>query len=208
MEKRQLPPITSKDKEQYHQWWQGLSDDWKKVFNATMFGKGEITDDLSEEEMHDVWHSPVFRIAGPTAINPNLTFEIGNLQGIKEFVRLETLVAINSGLKGVSEVKNLTNLTGLFVYENKIKRLNGIEKLTNLKELHIHENAITSLEPIRNLTNLRRIMARDLKIKNLKGIGKKHVKNLKDFYVLPNEHLPFKAVNKMQNKIGIECKKG
>lgn len=207
MEQRVLPPITSKDRAQYQAWWQDLSDNWKKAFNQTMFNKGEITDDLTDEELHDIWHSNVFRAAGPTAPFPNLTFEVGDLSGVKALHRLEVLVVINSGLTDITALKKLTNLKSLFIYENNIKRLNGIEKLTGITELHIHENPITSLEPLKGLTNLKKVTARDLKIKSLKGIGKKHVKNLKDFYVLPNEKLPFKEVNKMQNKIGIECKK-
>ncbi len=185
MESHTLPPITSKDREQYHAWWQSLSDNWKMVFNQVMFNKGEITDDLTDEELHDIWHSPAFRIAGPKAAFPNLSFEIGDLSGVKDLHRIETLVVINSGLTKVTDLKKMTNIKALFLYENNIKRLNGIEKLKNLVEIHFHENPITSLEPLKGLTGLKKITARDLKIKSLKGIGKKHVKNLKDFYVLP-----------------------
>ena len=147
------------------------------------------------------------RFAGPTAIFPNLTFELGDLDGVVDLVNLEILVVINSGLKDIASIKSLPNLKSLFIYDNEIKRLNGIEKLTELQELHFHHNKIKTLEPLKGLTNLVKVTAGHNLIKSLKGIGKKHVKNLKEFRVLPNDNLPFKEVNKMQNKIGIECLK-
>ena len=85
-----LPEITEQDKLKYQDWWNGLTDNWKKAINQVGFQKGEIADDLTIDEIHSLWHSPALRFAGPEAMFPNLTFEIGDLEGVKYLKSLKT----------------------------------------------------------------------------------------------------------------------
>lgn len=208
MNQRTLPKRTEADDIKYQKWWEGLSDKWKKAINQAGFQKGEITDDLTLDEIHDLWHSHALRFAGPTAQYPNLTFEIEDLEGVKDITNIKVLVAINSNLTSLKPIANLTNLESLYVLENNLRTLTGIEKLKNLKELNFQNNRVKSIEPLKKLTNLHTISAVNNELKSLKGLTEKHSKNLRNFYVLPNDKLPQKEIIRLENKIGIRCLRG
>jgi hypothetical protein len=205
---KELPQITEQDKIKYQDWWNGLTENWKKAFNQAGFQKGEITDDLSMDEIHDLWHSSALRFAGPTAMFPNLTFEIGDLEGMKLFENLTTLVAINSGIKSLKPIAKLRNLQSLFVLDNELKTLTGIENMVNLTQIYFQNNQITSIEPLRKLINLVDVFAFDNKITALKGLTEKHSRNLTNFRILPNADLPQKEIIKLENRVGIRCLRG
>lgn len=149
-----LPQITEQDQLKYKNWWNDLTDTWKKAMNQAAFQKGEITDDLTVEEIHDLWHSEALRFAGPEAMFPNLTFEIGDLEAVKDFPNLKTLVAINSGIPSLKPIANLVNLEAIFVMDNQLKTLTGVEKMVNLKQFYFQNNQVISIEPLKKLINL------------------------------------------------------
>lgn len=208
MNQRTLPKRTEADDVKYQKWWNGLSDKWKKAINQAGFQKGEITDDLTLDEIHDLWHSIALRFAGPTAAYPNLTFEIGDLEGIKEIKSLKILAVMSSNITSLKPIANHTNLESLYVLDNDLRTLTGIEKLTNLKELNFQNNRVKSIEPLKKLTNLHTVSGVNNELKSLKGLTEKHSKNLRSFYVLPNDKLPQKEIIKLENKIGIRCLRG
>ncbi|MFK7950781.1 MAG: leucine-rich repeat domain-containing protein [Saprospiraceae bacterium] len=209
MKQSTLPKITKQDKIKYKDWWSALSDNWKKAINQAAFQKGEITDDLTIEEIHDLFHNSVaLRFAGPMAAYPNLTFEIGDLEGLKEIKSLKILAVMNSNITSLKPIANLTNLESLYVLDNALKTLTGIEKLSNLKELNFQNNRVKSIEPLKKLTNLHTVSAVNNEIKSLKGLTEKHSKNLRNFYVLPNDKLPQKEIIRLENKVGIRCLRG
>lgn len=203
-----LPQITAQDKTKYQKWWHGLTDNWKKAFNQAGFQKGESTADLSLDEIHQLWHSAALRFAGPQAMHPNLTFDIGNLEGVKELENLKTLIAISSGIKSLASISNMTQLEALFVHENELEDLTGIEQLKNLGQLYCQNNKIQSLKPLKELTNLETVVAFGNRIDSLKGITEKHSRRLTNFYILPNAELPQKEIIKMESRIGIRCLRG
>lgn len=203
-----LSKITEQDEEKYLNWWQNLTDTWKKAMNQVGFQKGEITDDLTVEEIHDLFHSEVLRFAGPEAMFPNLTFEIGDLEAVKDFKNLKTLVAINSGIQSLKPIANLVNLEGLFVLDNQLKTITGVEKMLNLKQFYFQNNQVISIEPLKKLTNLVDVFAFDNAIKSLKGLTENHSRNLTNFRILPNVDLPQKEIIKTENRLGIRCLRG
>lgn len=203
-----IPQITEQDKTKYQDWWNNLTNNWKKAINQAAFQKGEVIDDLTIEEIHDLWYSEALRFAGPTAMFPNLTFEIGDLEGVKDLENLTTLVAINSGIKSLKPITNLTKLASLFVLENELKTLTGVENMLNLKQFYFQNNQIISIEPLRKLTNLVDVFALNNKIMSLKGLTEKHSQNLTNFRILPNTDLPQKEIIKTENRLGIRCLRG
>lgn len=203
-----LPEITNADKGKYQNWWNDLSDKWKKAINQAVFQKGEITDDLTIEEIHSLWYSEALRFAGPEAMFPNLTFEIGDLEAVKDFPKLKTLVATNSGIQSLKPIANLIALEALFVMDNQLKELTGIEKMVNLKKLYFQNNQVTSIAPMKKLTNLVDVFAFDNKITTLQGLTENHSRNLTNFRILPNEDLPQKEIIRTENHLGIRCLRG
>ena len=203
-----LPKITEADKTKYQNWWNDLSDNWKKVINQAGFQKGEVTDDLSVDEIHSLFHSVAFRVAGPEAMFPIVSFEIGDLEGVKALENLKILVVMNSKIKSIKAISKLINLESLFVMDNELKTLTGIERMINLKQLYFQNNKVISLEPLKKLTNLEEVFAFDNELKDLKGITEKHSDKLLNFRVLPNKKLHQREIIKMENRNGIRCLRG
>ncbi|MFT6935734.1 MAG: hypothetical protein ACJA1N_000021 [Saprospiraceae bacterium] len=208
MEEIDLLKITEQEKNKYQDWWNGLSDNWKKAINQAAFQKGEITDDLSIDEIHDLWHSVAFRIAGPKAMFPNLSFEIGDLEGVKALKGLKILIVMNSGIKSIKSISRLINLESLFVMDNELKTLDGVENMVNLKQFYFQNNKVISLEPLKNMTDLEDILAYNNQIKDLKGITEKHSDKLLNFRILPNSNLHQREIIKLESKVGIRCLRG
>lgn len=203
--KQEPANITAQDKAKYQNWWNGLSDQWKKAINQAGFQKGEVTDEPSIDEMHSLWHVEALRFAGPGAMFPNLSFEIGNLDGVKELTNLKVLVAINSGIRSLKPIARLVGLEGLFVMENELKTIEGIEQMKNLKQFYFQDNEVKSIESMEKLTNLVDVFAFGNKIKSLKGLSEKHSRYLINFKILPNEKLRQKEIIKTENRLGIRC---
>ena len=207
-EQPELPPLTDADIKHYRQWWNALSDDWKKAFNKCVFNKEETTDDLTEEELHLLWFIPVVRFAGPRALYPNMSFELEDVSGLADLKHLKIVVVAHQRVRSLQPLAALHQLESLFVFDNQIKSLAGVENLKNLKQLYFQSNEVTSLEPLKDLTGLTEIYASRNKLVKLDGIGSKHAKTIQLFRVLPNDELPQKEIIRMENKIGIRCLQG
>lgn len=200
--------LTEADVQRYQQWWDSLSDSWKKAFNKCVFNKEETTDDLSGEELHLLWFIPVVRFAGPRAPYPNMSFELEDVSGLANLKHLKIVVVIHQRVRSLRPLAALRQLESLFVSDNQLESLTGIEKLKNLKQLYFQNNEITSLEPLKDLTGLTEIYASRNKLVKLDGIGGKHARTIKMFRILPNDELPQKEIIRMENKIGIRCLQG
>lgn len=189
-------------------WWNGLSSEWKTAFNEVVFRKGEVTTIPIEAEMELLMLAKTLRFAGPTAAYPNMKTVLKDLSGLAKLQNLEILVVINHNIKAINELADLRNLKSLFIFENKIESLNGIENLENLSELYIHSNKVKSLKPLEKLINLEKIYCSSNQIDSFEGITEAHSYKLKNFYILPNEHLTDRDIIKFENTCFIKCLKG
>jgi len=207
-ERSDFQSLTEMDVKQYRQWWDSLSDNWKKAFNRCVFNREETTDDLTETELHSLWSISVVRFAGPRAPFPNMSFELEDVSGLAALKHLKIVVVSHQQVSSLQPLAALHQLESLFVLDNQIKSLTGIENLKNLKQLYFQNNEISSLEPLKNLTELTEIYACRNRLVKLDGIGSKHARTLKMFRVLPNDELPQKEIIRMENKIGIRCLQG
>lgn len=200
--------LTEADVKQYRQWWDSLSDNWKKAFNKCVFNKEETTDNLTDKELHALWFIAVVRFSGPRAPFPNMSFELDDVSGLADLKYLKIVVVTHQRVTSLQPLAALHQLESLFVFDNRIKNLTGVERLKNLKQLYFQNNEITSLEPLEELTGLTEVYASQNKLVKLDGIGSKHARSIKMFRILPNDELPQKEIIRMENKIGIRCLQG
>jgi hypothetical protein len=188
------------------EWWNNLTDAWKMAFNETLF-KNKTTDTPTTEQLQSIWDLTILRMAGPTAVFPNMSFELDDLSGLRELANLEILVVVNQNLESFEEIAGLTSLNSLFLFSNRIKVLRGVEKLHGLKKLYINDNFVTTLQALSNLTNLESLHCANNKITSLKGIGKQH-KELKEFFCIPNEGIWQSEIIRFETETHIRCLKG
>jgi Leucine-rich repeat (LRR) protein len=190
----------------YNTWWHSLTEQWKQAFNEVLFQKKD-TSQPSEEQLKNIWEMKILRMAGPTAMFPNMIVTLDDLSGISRLNQLEILVVTNHNFETIEEVANLTNLNSLFVFSNKIKVLRGVEKLKGLKKLYINDNQVSTLQALSNMTSLETLHCANNIITSLKGIGKQH-KNLKEFFCLPNEGIWQSEILRFETEVQIRCLKG
>lgn len=187
-------------------WWNQLTDEWKMAFNETLL-KNKTTDTPSTAQLQSIWDLTILRMAGPTAVFPNMSFELDDLSGLRELANLEILVVVNQNIESFEEISGLTSLNSLFLFSNRIKVLKGVEKMRGLKKLYINDNLVTTLQALSNLTQLESLHCANNKITSLKGIGKQH-KELKEFFCLPNEGIWQSEIIRFETETHIRCLKG
>lgn len=207
MQQQELLPPTTEELEQYHSWWAGLPPTWKKAFNEVTLRRSS-TEQLPDDALHHIWHSPAIRFAGPTAPYPNMTFELENLDGVLALPRMEIFVFTFQKIRSIEPVAQLPQLKSLFVFNNQIETLAGVEALRDLQELYFNVNAVRSLQPLEHLTNLHTIYCNHNRLESLEGIGPQHAGVLQKFFCLPNDNLPNAEVIRVERDFGIRCMEG
>ena len=191
------------------EWWDALESQWKKAFNEAVLGNGPIENRPTRTEMESIHQAVALRFAGPTAPYPNMTFELTNLSGLAQLDKVETLVVIfHPQIGRLDSLSHMKELTGLFVNNCQLQSLEGIEELLNLQLLYVSTNEIKDIKPIKKLTNLKDFQFPYNKVTSLEGITNKHVSKMKNFVCLPNDDLPDRDIIRVENRLGIRCKRG
>lgn len=190
-------------------WWEDLEMQWKLAYNQAVFGVGPTVEPPKEDMlMMLLTQIDTLRFAGPLALNPNMSTVLTNLSGLIPLYKLRYLSLTNMEVESLQPLVNFTQLEHLFVNNNRIKSLQGIENLTKLVDLYVQQNQIKDLKPIEKLTNLHTIYALGNQLEKIDGLNENHVAKLRQFYILPNDNLPDKEILRVQNEIGIICRKG
>jgi Leucine Rich repeats (2 copies) len=201
---KQLPKPKPQDIAKCRAWWNGLTFKWQKAFDEGMFKNNDAPP--TDDQLWSLWNQPVVRLAGPTALFPNISFELDDLSGIKDLVNIEILVVVNQNISTIKEISGLKNLKSLFLFSNRLISVEGVETLTNLTEFYLNDNKITSLQPLSGLVNLTKIYCAKNKLENFDGIGTQH-KALTNFHCLPNDGVWNSEIMKFENETRIRCMK-
>jgi hypothetical protein len=196
------PPIADTHAKRL-KWWVELEPQWRAAFQFAFFGHANQP---TYEELEALWQTTTLRFAGPRAPYANMSFELTNCSGLKGMSNLEALMLMHHKLESIREVADMPTLKTLFVNNNVIRSLEGIERLKRLEQLYAQVNQLTSLEPIRNLTNLRQLYVSLNQLTTLEGLTRKHAKELKAFFCLPNEYLTDREVMRVERMAGIRCR--
>lgn len=190
-------------------WWMDLEMQWKFAYNEAIFGKGPTIEPPKDDELMILLvRADTLRFAGPMAVQPNLSTKLTNLSGLIPLYHLFYLSLSDCDITSLEPLVRHTKIEHLFLYNNKIKSLKGIEGMTNLKDLYVQNNELTDIKAVKKLTKLETFYCSSNQLTSLKGMTKHHAANRIKFYVLPNEELMDKDIIKMENKLGIKCRKG
>lgn len=199
---------TIRDLSAIKNWWTQLETQWKTAFSQAFFRQEQMLAMPSNQELVDLWQTPLLRLAGPTAFDPVTTVELTNLSGIVALKQLSYLSITNMQLTNLEALHQHTKMEYLYVYENQLTSLEGIENMLLLKELYCQGNQITTLSPIKNLIQLETVYATSNALTSLEGITLAHEEKLRNLRALPNEQLRHREVIRVQNEFGILVQKG
>jgi hypothetical protein len=188
-------------------WWSGLEPQWKKAFNEASFEKGPVEDLPSREDLDWLLTTSVLRLAGPKAAYPNLSFELTNLSGVTQMKALETLSITDHAIQSLTPLSGILGIKSLFLNNNKIDSLDGIQQLEALEMLYLQNNNITSISLLGTLYHLKEVYLSDNKLTSLAGLTEDHGSSLQNLFVLPNANLPMKEVMRVENELGLRCRK-
>lgn len=169
------------------QWWEGLSDQWKKAFNEAMLNKGPVTDMPDNNGFNWIIDCPNYRFAGPKAPHPNMSFELTDLMGLEEMSQAEMISVTHHQVVSIRPISNLIGLTSLFLNDNQLHNLEGVEKMKLLKFLVVGSNEIKSLKPIGGLMNLETLQVDWNRLDSFEGLGKENGERMRLFVGLPNK---------------------
>ena len=206
MEEISLQPPTAAEVDQYQRWWFTLSAPWKKAFNEAYFQRSS-EEMLPDDVLHGIWNAPALRFAGPTALHPNMSFELEDLSGIAGFTKITILVVAHQAIASLDPIAHWLHLESLFVFNNRIKDLDAVARMSNLKEFYFQNNPVESLKPLEHLTNLQTIYCNYTQVSSLEGIGEQHADTLRNFVCLPNDNLRDREVMRFEREVGIRCAK-
>ncbi|MEM6772539.1 MAG: leucine-rich repeat domain-containing protein, partial [Bacteroidota bacterium] len=190
------------------QWWRDLELQWKLAYNEAVFGVGPTVEPPHDDHlMLLLLQIDTLRFAGPGAENANVTTPLTNLSGLIPLYHLSYLSVTFMHLTGLTELARHTRLQHLFVYNNQLASLKGIEQATGLVNLYAQCNKLRDVEPIRRLVQLETIYVNYNELTSLGGITQKHEEKLRRFYALPNDDIRDREILRVQNEIGIICRK-
>ena len=190
-------------------WWNDLEMQWKMAYNEAVFGAGPtLAPPADDPLMMLLIGVDTLRLAGPTALNSNVSTPLTNLSGLLPLYNLKYLSITHMKIKEVRSLCHFTKLEHLFLNENQIESLHGIEPLVHIREIYVQHNQITDLKPISKLTNLETLYISNNQLTSLEGITTAHEEKLRKCYALPNEHLRDREILRVQNEVGVICRRG
>lgn len=199
---------TSEELKRARQWWKDLEGQWKLAYNEAVFGKGTTLEPPKDDELMILLiRADALRFAGPLAANPNMTTVLTNLSGLIPLYHLTYLSISNTKITSLKPLQRFTKMKHLFVYENKLTSLQGIENMLELEDLYAQNNMIHNILPIANLTNLKTLYINGNKLHSAEGLTIAHEKYMKNLFILPNEDLSQREIIRIQNEIGLICRK-
>ncbi|NJB87566.1 Leucine-rich repeat (LRR) protein [Lewinella marina] len=189
-------------------WWNGLEPQWRQAFREAFFSRPSPSFSPSEEELHQLLHTQVLRLAGPGAPYSNLSIALTNLSGVVALRDLTYLSVTDCHITTLEELHGHHQLRSLFVQDNRLTSLKGIESCTGLQELYAQNNALSSVAPLRSLTRLHTLYVSGNALTNLDGLTPHHGEVMRDCFVLPNAGLPNREIIRLQQEIGLIPRRG
>ncbi len=185
-------------------WWDRLEPQWQAAFRMATWRHNNPP---SDAELTELWQAPALRFVGPTAPYPNLSFELTNASGLAGMSQLTVLVLTNHQVTTIDEVAAMPDLQALFLNNNAITDLSPVTDLTKLELLYVYANGISSLEPVRNLTKLKELYASRNQLTSLDGLTRQHARRLETFFCLPNDSIPDEELTRVEQELGIRCRR-
>jgi len=127
-------------------WWNGLSEGWKKVFQNQEL-KGKSIDPTDEQ---------LDRIVKITYLDCSYNMDISDLKPVAKLKFLEEIRCNDTKISSLEGIEALQNLKVLDCSNNdNINSLTPVTSVVSLEEIYCGNTMIKNLTPLKNLKNLR-----------------------------------------------------
>ena len=146
------------ESEELAAWWQGLSPDWKAVFNKL----SQLDATPRKEQLHELTGLKNIDISGNKSIV--------SLAPLTKLPSLEFLDASSTGISGIEPLAESVNLRELDISDTPVTALSSLSALTTLQVLDISGTGITDLLPIATLRNLQQLSLNKCPVTSVKPL--------------------------------------
>ena len=142
-----------------NRWWNNLSENWKKVFNAQIG-----TDTAStRENLHKLVEQEALNFKG---------VQVSDLNALSEFVRLKELHFSGTAITTIPALENIKFLTSLHATNSPVHQIESLGLLSELEDLDMSNTPIEDLKVIGNLNKLKKLNCSGTQIKRLDPLEK------------------------------------
>lgn len=146
-------------------WWEGLSENWKKVFTSNY----NISVPVTKEKLH--------QLINQTSLVVTKNQNINSLEPIRMLHRLENLHLQNTNIVDLSPLAGLNNLENLNLNNTNIVSLVPLSSLQNLIQVSFENTEIDDLMPLSNSHGIEKIYCDESKITLEKALEFKKLHN-------------------------------
>jgi internalin A len=122
---------------------------------------------------------------------------IADIKPLSNLTNLTKLQLSGNPISDLKPLSNLTNLTKLGLSHHQIADLKPLSNLTNLTELYLSSSPISDLKPLSNLTNLNKLVLSHHQIADLKPLS--NLTNLTKLDLSNNQIADLKALSNLTN---------
>ncbi|NOY50796.1 MAG: leucine-rich repeat domain-containing protein [Chlorobi bacterium] len=157
--KRALPScLIVYQTEQLEMWWENLSAGWHR----TLLENAEAENPPSREQLQEIVDLAKLHIDNTT--------DIGSLEALGLFNRLEEIQISNTSISDISPLSFLPSLKRISMPNNPVYDISPLSRMETLEELNIENTSVDDLEPLSGLKNLKLLNIAGTKVKSLKQI--------------------------------------
>lgn len=117
-------------------WWNGLSSQWKLIFQKAYNIKNPVT----AEKLHEII------LKKELSVSSNK--QLKDIEPLKMMHRLEVFDMSNTSISDISELSSLSNLEDLNMNNTSVLSLDPLSSLRNIKSIRFENTAIVDLSPL------------------------------------------------------------
>ena len=173
-------------------WWHGLSDKWKRIFNKEL-QRGAILTMPSDAELA--------KLANLTSLNLGYN-QISDISPLAKLNNLTSLDLRNNQISDISPLAKLNNLTSLDLRNNQISDISPLAKLANLTSLNLWNNQISDISPLAKLNNLTSLYLGGNQISDISPLAK--LNNLTELHLGGNQISDISPLAKLNNLTSLD----
>lgn len=163
-----------KIKKEHFDWWESLSELWKKIFLVSIYHSEKHTFEI-EENGYDIYNKPADHLF-------YLNYPIKEKISEQELERIFHLTHIlydgydinperYAVVDYIPPLHYFENLAYLSLSHNYVSDLNGLQGVKTLKYLCLHENSITDSKQLKYISEIKSLKYLDLSVNNIKDFS-------------------------------------
>ncbi len=146
------------DTDYFSNWWDNLTDDWKRIFRENNQGFSGTPDAFT---LHKIIAKSEITIEGAS---------ISDLKPLWDFLSVKEIYIRSTLITDLNSLPALTNLEILECTQTPVENIGPLGSLSSLRRLDISNTAVDDLRPLATLSNLADLNCSGTNLSNLRGL--------------------------------------